>query len=88
MRLAQRLLRLEQQDGPAECPGEFHLQIVFVEEGAEPVIPDSICRKCARPVSQHSPTAQAGRIIQIIEGVTEACYTGGNSDRLGDGIHL
>jgi len=81
MRLAQRLLRLEQQAGPAECPGEFDLQIVCVEEGAEPVIPDSICRKCAQPTSQHSPSAQASRIVQIVEGVDEAAYTGVDSDR-------
>ncbi len=76
MRLAQRLLRLEQQAEPAECPGEFYLQIVFVEEGTEPVIPDSNCQKCGRPASAHSPTAQAGRIVQIVEDVMEAECTG------------
>ena len=81
MRFARRLLRLEQLAGPAECPGRFDLQIVCVQEGAEPVIPDSICRKCGQPASQHSPSAQAGRIVQIVEGVDEACYTGVVLDR-------
>ncbi len=80
MRLAQRLLRLEQLAGPAECPGEFELQIVCVEEGAEPAIPDSTCRKCGRPASQHSPSAQAARIVQIVEGAVETNYTGDNLD--------
>ncbi len=80
MKFARKLLRLEQKAGPAECPGEFHLQIVCVAEGAEPVIPDSICRKCGRPASQHSPSAQAARIIQIVEGVIDAIYTGVDLD--------
>jgi hypothetical protein len=74
MSIARRLLRLEQQAGPAECPGEFDLQIVCVEEGTKPKIPDSICRKCGPPASQHSPSAQAGRIVQIVQGVDEAEY--------------
>jgi hypothetical protein len=80
MRLAQRLLRLEQQAGPAECPGDFEWQIICVEEGAEPVIPDSICRKCGKPASQHSPSSQSRRVVQIVEGVDEANYTGANRD--------
>jgi len=81
MKFAGRILRLKQLVGPAECAGEFDFQIVCVAEGAEPVIPDSICRKCGQPASQHSPSAQAGRIVQIIEGVDEACFTGAVLDR-------
>ncbi len=76
MKFARRLLRLEQQAGPAECPGDFEWQIICVKEGAEPVVPDSICQKCGQLASQHSVSAQAARIIQIVEGVDEACYTG------------
>jgi hypothetical protein len=76
MKFTRRLLRLEQLAGPAECPGEFDFQIVCVQEGTEPVIPDSICRKCGQPASQHSPSARDGRIVQIVEGVVEAAYTG------------
>jgi hypothetical protein len=71
---------LEQFAGPAECPGDSEWQIVCAEEGAEPNLPNSICRRCGKLVSEHSSSAQARRIVQIVEGVDEANYTGANRD--------
>ena len=81
MKLARRLMLLEQLAGPAECQGEFEWQIICAEEGAEQAIPDSICRKCGRPMYQRSPYAQAKRTVQTVHGVDESCFTGVNLDR-------
>ncbi len=75
MKIARRMARLERIVGPAECPGDFGWVIFFVEEGAEPVVPDDICKRCGKPVSEHS-AAQSCHITQIIAGVPEEAFAG------------
>ena len=46
----------------------------FAQEGTEPTIPDSICRKCGQPASQHARPQSANRSNRrgVAEAVTPA----------------